>query len=122
MRKQATTRAPLTATFEDHLRLALKHLHQPAWLGEHSPLAAPYFLLSLQRKPTSAEWITRAKRGEALHTALVEIAQSLWGSSVPHDSDQALAAHHADTTEAERERYHALILDLNYVHAFAPAA
>ena len=31
-------------TFQDHLMAALARFHQTEWLGEHSPLSAPYFL------------------------------------------------------------------------------
>jgi hypothetical protein len=30
--------------FARSVEIALEHFADPAWLGEHSPLAAPYFL------------------------------------------------------------------------------
>ncbi len=116
MRKKAITLTAANASFEDQLRLALKHLHSPNWLGQHSPLAAPYFLLSL-RKLSVQDWDSTLKRGEALQAALIENAQALWGSAVPRDGVLALATRQRDDSDA----YHALILDLNYVHTFAPA-
>lgn len=32
------------AAFQATVRAALEHIHDPAWLADHSPLAAPYFL------------------------------------------------------------------------------
>ena len=38
--------------FEQHIRQALEHINDVAWLEQHSPLASPYFLgIYLSRQP-----------------------------------------------------------------------
>jgi tetratricopeptide (TPR) repeat protein len=60
-------------TFIDQLRQALEHATDPAWLGQHSPLAMPYFLGSHLWGKADAD--TAAGRGLVLRHLLREAAQ-----------------------------------------------
>lgn len=61
--------------FRRQLVLALENFTQPAWLGEHSPLAAPYFLGEYLVGQSQSN--TAHGRGQALRKLLQETAQSL---------------------------------------------
>lgn len=65
---------PSTA-FATSLETALEHYQEPAWLGEHSPLASPYFLgdrLKTSRADAGA-------RGRALQALLAEATAQIEG-------------------------------------------
>jgi hypothetical protein len=61
--------------FADAVERALEHVIDPAWLGEHSPLAAPYFLGPALQSQTSVD--TPTGRGAALRDLLQRAALSL---------------------------------------------
>lgn len=67
--------------FNAHITQALEHFHEPVWLGEHSPLAAPYFLDRYLNGRSDAN--TVVGRGGALQRALLDAALSLGGSNEP---------------------------------------
>ncbi|MGH2543118.1 MAG: hypothetical protein ACRDIB_09985, partial [Ardenticatenaceae bacterium] len=72
----ARSNAMPSTAFEAELRLALSHYHEPQWLAEHSPLAAPYFLgETLQSDPATGR--LRAP-GEQLQAVLYDSALLLW--------------------------------------------
>ena len=39
--------SPSDDAFAHEVEIALEHFHDPTWLGQHSALAAPYFLVLL---------------------------------------------------------------------------
>jgi tetratricopeptide (TPR) repeat protein len=61
--------------FARQVEQALDHFVDPAWLGTHSPLAAPYFLGHALDRLTRDQDV--AQRGQALQQALVQAAGSL---------------------------------------------
>ena len=59
------------------LVLALEHFRDPVWLGNHSPLASPFFLGEFALNQRDLDPAKPADRGEALRRALKEIAVHL---------------------------------------------
>jgi len=69
MPRKKTTSPPPTKSFQKEVEKALKHFYDPEWLGENSPLAAPYFLGEyLREQKIDPTWSD--KRGEALQKLL----------------------------------------------------
>lgn len=107
------------ASFFEQLKAALSHYADPQWLGEHSPLAAPYFLGAALQQATP----TPTGRGQALRQAIEQTLESLWGGLLPADGPAMLQA----VADEERSygrggRYDCLILELNYAkRRFRPA-
>lgn len=64
--------ADLPDAFQRHVQTALEKFHQAAWLGEQSPLSAPYFLGQRPASQTSA-----AQRGQTLQRVLRQANDSL---------------------------------------------
>ncbi|MBI5567964.1 MAG: ATP-binding protein [Chloroflexi bacterium] len=63
--------AALPTAFQRHLLTALEKFHQVEWLGDHSPLSAPYFLgrpVTAARGPASIS--TALQRGQTLQRIL----------------------------------------------------
>ena len=100
-----------TVTFFEQLKTALVHYADPQWLGEQSPLAAPYFLGSaLHGAPPSAH-----KRGLVLIDALEKTLESLWGGPLPTTGQTMLADVATEAAmQGQGDRYYCLILELNY--------
>ncbi len=105
-----TARKPSAAngTFFEHLKQALEAFSQPEWLGNHSPLAAPYFLGEAIRGAQT----TPLGRGEALCAEIQRAVESLWGGPLPESGPALLNAVAAE--ESQGGRYDCLILELNY--------
>lgn len=106
--KSFTTTA---VSFVEQIRAALNHFADPLWLGEQSPLAAPYFLGA-----ALGDAETAVQRGEALRMALHAAADQLWVGALP-TRKEALET----TVQAERKaqgnkgpRYQYLLLELRY--------
>jgi tetratricopeptide (TPR) repeat protein len=76
-------RSPTGNAFSEHVKYALEHFHDPAWLGTYSPLAEPYLLGEYLRK--HPEFNTVTGHGKALRTIFVETALSLYGSHAQPD-------------------------------------
>lgn len=69
--------ADLPSAFIDQLAQALDHFGDAAWLGDHSPLAAPYFLgEALLHQPSTPESDT-LQRGQTLQRLLQDTAATL---------------------------------------------
>lgn len=100
--------AAANGTFFEHLKQALEAFAQPEWLGNHSPLAAPYFLGEAIRGAQT----TPAGRGEALCAEIRAAVESLWGGPLPENGQALLDAVGAE--ESQGGRYDCLILELNY--------
>lgn len=100
-----------TVTFFEQVKAALAHYTDPQWLGEHSPLAAPYFLGSaLHGAPPSPQ-----ERGLVLIDVLEKTLESLWGGALPTNGQTMLADVAAEATaQGQGDRYYCLILELNY--------
>jgi tetratricopeptide (TPR) repeat protein len=82
----AEAAAQATRRFTDTVEEALKRFQEPAWLGQHSPLAMPYFLGGTPRDPSYSPASDPAGRGQALQRVLRTAAAALpaqnarWGS------------------------------------------
>ncbi|MEJ2750981.1 MAG: hypothetical protein P8183_24195, partial [Anaerolineae bacterium] len=104
--------------FFDQLRLALNNYHDPQWLGEISPLSAPYFLGAALTGGEDGH--TVAGRGRALQQAIQEAADSLWDGPLPASRQELETA----VQEARQEsgnsgnRYYFLLLDLRYLRRY----
>ncbi len=66
-----------SAAFTKVIKQALEQFHAPAWLGEQSPLASPYFLGERLSRPTAAASVDSLLRGQALQQLLLEAADAL---------------------------------------------
>lgn len=109
--------------FYEQIRLALNHFSDPQWLGENSPLAAPYFLGTVRQN--DAEMDTSSGRGQVLQQALLLAAASLWPETLPKDEAGLLAAVQEERQEEGNKgsRYHYLLLELRYFRQhFKPTA
>lgn len=108
-----------TITFFEQLKAALAHYSDPQWLGEQSPLAAPYFLGGVLHgvAPSACE------RGQVLIDTLEKTLASLWGGALPTSGQTMLAEVAAEAADqGQGDRYHCLILELNYRRrCFKPA-
>lgn len=114
------TNQPANA-FQATLRAALEHLHDPAWLAAHSPLATVYFM---GRRPDLSPAAGPVARGRALRALLGEAMDRLWAGTLPPTSAALVNA----TEEARREQgntgdgYAYLLLELRYFRRhFSPA-
>ncbi len=104
--------------FYEQLRLALNHFSDPQWLGENSPLAAPYFLgESLRRSSTT---ITAVSRGRTLQKELQAAVASLWVDTLPHDKESLVTAVNEERREIGNKgsHYHYLLLELRYFRLY----
>lgn len=100
-----------TKTFFAHLKDALEHWHEPAWLGATSPLATPYFLGARLHGQAP----TAAARGAALQAELDHVLATLWREPLPSTGQALLAAVAEEAaTHGRGDRYDCLILELNY--------
>ncbi len=116
---------PATAvSFTEQIRAALNHYDDPEWLGEESPLAAPYFLGDVLTDGTTVR-----ERGEALRKALQLAAASLWPGKLPTTKSQLETAVNEERQQQGNKgpRYRYLLLELRYLRRIfrgneAPAA
>jgi tetratricopeptide (TPR) repeat protein len=96
---------------------ALKHYNDPQWLGQHSPLAAPYFLgrlLEQEVQPGSA-----LARGRGLQRAIFQAAASIWPGELPQSQKSLLKLVEEERAEEiYGPRYLFLLLDLRYLRRF----
>ncbi len=93
-------------TFEEHLRQALAHYQDPAWLAAHSPLAAPYWAGQPPAGTGAGAWLKQV---------LYETAVGLWGGPLPAEKNALLDAVNRERTEQGKgNRYAFLILELHY--------
>lgn len=105
--------------FHDQLRLALNSFDDPTWLGESSPLAAPYFLGDFLRQ--AADGQTAVGRGRTLQTILKKAADTLWpDAALPRTREEL----EASVAEERRDlgnkgsRYTYLLLELRYFRSY----
>ncbi len=104
--------------FFEQLRLALNNYHDPQWLGDSSPLAAPYFLGSALAGDADAH--LAEGRGRTLQQAIQMAADSLWNGPLPGSREELETA----VQEARQEqgnsgnRYYFLLLDLRYLRRY----
>lgn len=103
-------------TFNEHLKQVLERFDKPEFVGNESPLAAPYFLGAAMRgAETSA-----LGRGKALCAEIMRAVEAMWWGPLPTDGRAML-----DAALAEGEnggRYDCLLLELNYFkQRFKPA-
>ncbi|MCB8925619.1 MAG: tetratricopeptide repeat protein [Ardenticatenaceae bacterium] len=105
--------------FHDQLRLALNNYEDAAWLGEESPLAAPYFLGDALQQVADGE--TAVGRGQTLQNVLKQAADTLWpAGKLPRTRDDLIEI----VTEERREQgnkgngYIYLLLELRYFRSY----
>lgn len=112
-------RTTATRSYFTNVKSVLEHWQEPTWLGEHSPLATPYFL-GAQLHGAEA---THTARGTVLQEEVVQALQALWRGPLPADAAAMMAAVAAEESEGGRgARYDCLILELNYLkHIVRPA-
>ena len=73
----------LSDAFAQAVEQALEHLSDDLWLGEHSPLSAPYFLgAALDGAPSSINSTSPAVRGQVLRQTLHTAAATLPADSL----------------------------------------
>ncbi len=107
-------------TFDQQLKLALKHFDDPQWLGQNSPLATPYFLGNALRSPQNgrtADSQTAEQRGQVLQQEIEAAAATLWGAALRDraDVEQRLA----DVLQApDSDPYAYIVLELRYLRRF----
>ena len=103
--------------FYEQLRLALNHFSDPQWLGEHSPLAAPYFLGEALRHGTTS---TAVSRGRTLQKELQAATASLWADNLPYDKESLVTAVNEERREIGNKgnHYHYLLLELRYFRLY----
>ena len=107
-----------SAPFNEHLRQALNHYRDAAWLGENSPLAARYFLgAALERTRNGT---TAVSRGRVLQLELQAAAASLWTDRLPRDKEQLVTAVNEARGEIGNKgnAYYYLLLELRYFRLY----
>ena len=105
--------------FEDHVRQALEHVHDVAWLEQNSPLATPYFLgIYLSRQPVTDS------PGVILHRLLIEAAASLWDGPLPQTRSllRDMALRERDQDGIHHPRYLFYVLELRYLRRYYPSS
>ncbi|MCA9954148.1 MAG: hypothetical protein KC434_05485, partial [Anaerolineales bacterium] len=105
--------------FHDQLRLALNSFEDAAWLGESSPLAAPYFLGDALHQAADGE--TAVGRGRTLQTVLKKAAETLWpDATLPRTRDELEASVADERREVGNKgsRYTFLLLELRYFRSY----
>lgn len=110
--------ATAAVSYDEQIRQALNHFDDPEWLGDQSPLSAPYFLGQLLNQ---TEHPTAVSRGKQLQRALLDAADLLWGNDpLPKNAEQLQEI----VTEERRvqgnkgARYHFLLLELRYFRRY----
>lgn len=110
-------------SFIDQIRSALYHFDDLQWLGEHSPLSAPYFLgeaLLAQANHVADP----ARRGQTLKQMLLAAAYTLWQDEPPANKEALIAnATQARLKQGHKEgSYLYFLLELRYFRRyFRPA-
>jgi hypothetical protein len=66
-----------TVRFYEVIEQALRHFHDPVWLGQHSPVTSPYFLGDRLAKLSSIDSADNLERGQSLQQLLMEAADGL---------------------------------------------
>ena len=119
MAQQKRQQSETTVSFTDQIRFALNHFDDVQWLGEQSPLSAPYFLG--QALIDQANRIDDPpRRGQLLKNMLLAAADTLWQDDLP-ENKEALAT---GASEARREQGHKggkylyFLLELRYFRRF----
>jgi tetratricopeptide (TPR) repeat protein len=106
------TKETKNSAYETCLEIALKRYADAEWLGNHSPLAQPYFL----GVPPSS--MSQAKqRGEALQRTILQACEAMWGSRLPLDEKTFLQQYHAANLDQNEDGQRlALALEVRYLH------
>ncbi len=117
--------------FSKIVRDALKHYDDPAWLGQHSPLATPYFLGHVLLEQTEHSEDATAC-GQVLRNLFIEAARKLWEDELPVVSREPKGKSEAkkqlkDIVDAKRlmmgnkgGHYYFLLLELRYFRQYFP--
>ena len=113
-----TNQSDSAGMFFERLRVALNNYHDPQWLGESSPLAAPYFLGSALSNV--ADGHTAEGRGRTLQQVIQMAADTLWNGPLPASREELETAAQAARQEEGNKgnRYYFLLLELRYLRRF----
>lgn len=114
----AQKQANAAGMFYEQVRQVLNNFQNPEWLGESSPLAAPYFLgAALAGKP---EADTAVGRGQVLQTVIQQAANHLWPGPLPQTREELETAVQAARQEQGNKgnEYHFFLLELRYLRRF----
>ncbi|HUM71811.1 MAG TPA: hypothetical protein PLK31_23540, partial [Chloroflexota bacterium] len=112
---QPTKKPSPVISYIEQVRQALNRLQEPGWLGQYSPLAAPYFLGAIQSTAT-----TPTEQGQALQAALLAAATALWPGELPPDRDTLMAIVNEDRLARGHKgpHYLFLLLELRYFRRY----
>lgn len=113
-----STQLDSTGLFFEHLRLALNNFQDAQWLGENSPLAAPYFLGTALQGVSGAD--TAVGRGQVLQQVIYAAADSLWNGRLPQTRDELeTAVQNARQEQGNKgNQYYFFLLELRYLRRF----
>ncbi|GIK54759.1 MAG: AAA family ATPase [Chloroflexi bacterium] len=113
-----STQFDSTGLFFEQLRLALNNFQDAQWLGENSPLAAPYFLGSALQGVAGAD--TAVGRGQVLQQTIYAAADNLWDGPLPKTRDELeTAVQNARLEQGNKgNQYHFFLLELRYLRRF----
>lgn len=102
----------------EQLRLALNNFNDPQWLGENSPLAAPYFLGAALA--VEGDMTTAVGRGQTLQTVIKQAADALWDGLLPQTREELETA--VQTARQEQGNsgnlYYFFLLELRYFRRY----
>lgn len=106
--------------FEKTVKEALKHIHAPEWLGNHSPLAKPYFLGKYTPTIVSSH---STERGQQLIQLLKDALADMWQAPLPETRQALMEAVEADRQERgnKSQKYFFLLLELHYFRQYFPS-
>lgn len=107
------TKRPQLSSFEQQVKLALEHYHQPDWLAANSPLADPFFLGESYIQALQLD--AHATRVQVLQAELYKATLALCGSAAPTQGEAM-----EQVGYEEGGRYFSWLLCLNYLNLHLP--
>ena len=115
MAQQIVSKSKTAVSFTDQIRFALNHFEDETWLGEQSPLSAPYFLgQALVNGSDNVD--DPIRRGQTLKQVILTAADALWQDEPPVHKEALVTA----ATAARQEQgykagnYLYFLLELRY--------
>jgi len=102
-------------SFTDQLRLALNNFDDAEWLGDQSPLSAPYFLGA-----ALSDFDSPAGRGQALKKMILAAADTMWSAEPPTSKETLETGAFNDRQEHGYKggSYLFFLLELRYFRRF----
>lgn len=119
MAQQKRRKSNTAVSFTDQIRLALNHFEDVQWLGDHSPLSAPYFLgQALLGDFNRVD--DPARRGQTLKNMMLAAADTMWPDGQPANKE-ALETGASDAHQTRGYRggsYLYFLLELRYFRRY----